>query len=102
MRCLVTGTAGFIGFHLARRLLEQGHEVAGVDGLTPYYDVKLKNARQALLEKHHGFSAHLCRLEEISKLRTVFEGSAPDLVFHLAAQPGVRYSLENPKSYIDS
>jgi UDP-glucuronate 4-epimerase len=102
MRCLVTGTAGFIGFHLARRLLEQGYEVAGVDGLTPYYDVKLKADRQAQLEKHDGFSPHLCKLEAIGKLRTVFERFAPELVFHLAAQPGVRYSLENPRSYIDS
>ena len=102
MRCLVTGTAGFIGFHLAKRLLEQGHEVTGVDGMTPYYDVKLKENRHAQLEKHRSFSAHLCRLEDTGKLRTVFEGSAPELVFHLAAQPGVRYSLENPRSYIDS
>ena len=102
MRCLVTGTAGFIGFHLAMRLLEQGHEVTGVDGMTPYYDVKLKESRHALLARHNGFSARLCMLEEADKLRTVFKGTAPELVFHLAAQPGVRYSLENPRSYINS
>ena len=102
MRCLVTGTAGFIGFHLAKRLLDQGHEVMGVDGMTPYYDVKLKENRHALLEKHNGFSAHLCMLEDSSNLKTIFEQSNPELVFHLAAQAGVRYSLENPKAYIDS
>ncbi|HQS16763.1 NAD-dependent epimerase/dehydratase family protein [Reyranella sp.] len=102
MRCLVTGTAGFIGFHLAKRLLEQGHEVTGVDGMTPYYDVKLKENRHALLKKHNGFSAHLCMLEDASKLQTIFERSNPELVFHLAAQAGVRYSLENPSAYIDS
>jgi len=102
MRCLVTGTAGFIGFHLARRLLEQGHEVTGVDGMTPYYDVKLKENRHALLARHNGFSAHLCMLEDAGKLRTAFESFAPELVFHLAAQAGVRYSLENPRAYIES
>jgi UDP-glucuronate 4-epimerase len=102
MRCLVTGTAGFIGFHLAKRLLEGGHEVAGVDGMTPYYDIKLKENRHALLENHNGFAAHLCMLEDLSKLRAVFEESAPELVFHLAAQAGVRYSLENPQAYIAS
>ena len=70
MRCLVTGTAGFIGFHLAKRLLEQGHEVTGVDGMTPYYDVKLKENRHALLKKHNGFSAHLCMLEDASLKNT--------------------------------
>lgn len=102
MRCLVTGSAGFIGFHLAKRLLEQGHEVAGVDGMTPYYDVKLKENRHALLKKHNGFSDHLCMLEDASKLQTIFERFNPELVFHLAAQAGVRYSLENPSAYIDS
>jgi len=70
--------------------------------MTPYYDVKLKESRHALLEKHAGFSAHLCMLQDTSKLRAVFERVAPELVFHLAGQAGVRYSLENPGAYIDS
>ncbi len=102
MRYLITGTAGFIGFHLAKRLLQQGHEVIGIDGMTPYYDVKLKEDRHAQLGKFDGFRAHRCMLEDADKLRAVTEGSAPEFVIHLAAQAGVRYSLENPKAYIES
>ncbi|MEI8153760.1 MAG: NAD-dependent epimerase/dehydratase family protein, partial [Hyphomicrobiales bacterium] len=102
MRCLITGTAGFVGFHVAKRLLQQGHEVTGVDGMTPYYDVKLKEDRHALLVQLGGFRAHRCMLEDADKLRTVAEQSAPELVIHLAAQAGVRYSLENPRAYVDS
>lgn len=102
MRYLITGTAGFIGFHLAKRLLQQGHEVTGIDGMTPYYDVKLKEDRHAQLEQFDGFRAHRCMLEDADKLRAVTEGSAPEFVIHLAAQAGVRYSLENPRPYITS
>ena len=76
--------------------------MTGVDGMTPYYDVKLKEARNALLERHAGFTAHLCMLQDAGKLRAVFEDVAPELVFHLAGQAGVRYSLKNPRAYIDS
>src|SRR6266404_2061436 len=102
MRYLITGTAGFIGFHLAKRLLQQGHEVIGIDGMTPYYDVKLKEDRHAQLGKFDGFRAHRCMLEDADKLRAVTEGSAPEFVIHLAAQAGVRHSLENPRAYIDA
>ena len=102
MRCLITGTAGFVGFHVAKRLLQQGHEVTGVDGMTPYYDVKLKEDRHALLEQLGGFHAHHCMLEDADKLRAIAERSAPELVIHLAAQAGVRHSLENPRDYVDS
>lgn len=102
MRCLITGTAGFIGFHVAKRLLKQGHEVIGVDGMTPYYDVKLKEDRHTQLKQLNGFRAHRCMLEDADKLRVIANQSAPELVIHLAAQAGVRYSLENPRAYVDS
>ena len=102
MRVLVTGTAGFIGFHLARRLVREGHEVWGVDGMTTYYDVRLKQARHAQLKKHNGFSEHLLMLEDAEALDAVTEQARPEVIVHLAAQAGVRYSLENPRAYVDS
>jgi UDP-glucuronate 4-epimerase len=102
MRILVTGAAGFIGFHLARRLLDDGHEVAGVDGLTPYYDPALKQARLAILKGRNGFSFDEVMLEDESGLAAAFERAAPEVIVHLAAQAGVRYSLENPRAYVDS
>ncbi len=101
MRVLVTGTAGFIGFHLARRLLERGDEVVGVDGLTPYYDVTLKHARLAVLGRHKTFRSHEIMLEDFAALSAAYDGGF-DLVFHFAAQAGVRYSLENPRAYVDA
>ena len=102
MRCLITGTAGFVGFHVARRMLQQGHHVTGIDGMTPYYDVRLKEDRHAQLGQLGGFRAHHCMLEDADKLATIARQSAPELVIHLAAQAGVRYSLENPRAYVDS
>jgi UDP-glucuronate 4-epimerase len=102
MRWLVTGTAGFIGFHVAKRLLQQGHEVAGIDGMTPYYDVELKEARHARLREFENFSAHRCMLEDASKLQAIARQSAPEVVIHLAAQAGVRYSLKDPGACISS
>lgn len=101
MRVLVTGTAGFIGFHLARRLLARGDDVVGVDGFTPYYDLSLKRARQAELERHQAFRSHEILLEDLAALTQVFE-TGFDLVYHFAAQAGVRYSLENPRAYVDA
>lgn len=102
MRILVTGSAGFIGHALSRRLLAEGHEVTGFDGLTDYYDVSLKRARHADLAAHPTFTAVEARLEEPGALATTVETTRPELVFHLAAQAGVRYSLENPKAYVDA
>jgi len=103
MRFLVTGTAGFIGFHVAARLLRDGHEVAGVDGMTPYYDVTLKRRRHAELSKiANSFRAHEFMLEDDGAVSRLVAAFAPDIVIHLAAQAGVRYSIENPRAYIDA
>ena len=102
MRFLVTGTAGFIGFHVAKRLLDEGHEVTGIDGFTPYYDVALKRARHAILQQRNGFDAHELMLEDMAALERVWADNAIDIIIHLAAQAGVRYSLENPRAYVDA
>ena len=102
MRILVTGAAGFIGFHLARRLLADGHQVTGVDGMTRYYDPALKDARLAELTPLPGFSFERLMLEDMPALTAAFERAQPEVVVHLAAQAGVRYSLENPRAYADA
>ncbi|WP_349956140.1 NAD-dependent epimerase [Rhizobium sp. ZPR3] len=102
MRYLITGTAGFIGFHLAKRLLDEGHFVVGFDGMTPYYDIKLKEKRTAILARSNGFKAVTGMLEDKAALDHAAELAEPDVIVHLAAQAGVRYSLENPRSYVDS
>lgn len=101
-RVFITGTAGFIGFHLARLLLEEGHQVHGYDGLTDYYDVTLKQARHRILEGMPAFSKTEAMLEDNDTLAKAVHGFAPDIIVHLAAQAGVRYSLENPRAYIEA
>ena len=96
MRFLVTGTAGFIGFHLARRLLADGHDVTGFDAMTSYYDVRLKEALHALLERSERFTAHIGRLEDRDALERAVEAARPDMIVHLAAQAGVRTALNTP------
>lgn len=102
MRYFITGTAGFIGFHLARRLLEQGHEVVGYDGMTNYYNIKLKHMRNAALAQFPAFRSVVAMLEDYDALKTSIEAAEPEVIIHLAAQAGVRYSLENPKAYLTS
>ena len=102
MRYFITGTAGFIGFHLAHRLVSEGLSVVGFDAMTPYYDVELKRKRHALLERFEGFVPVVGRLEDRAALAAAAETARPDVIIHLAAQAGVRYSLKEPRSYIDS
>jgi len=101
MRILVTGSAGFIGFHMARRLLDEGHEVVGLDGFTPYYDRNLKLRRHEILLQRPGYSGHEAMLEDFAVLRRIY-GDGFDAVYHFAAQAGVRYSLDNPRAYLDA
>jgi UDP-glucuronate 4-epimerase len=102
MKVLVTGAAGFIGFHTARQLLERGESVVGLDNFNDYYDVSLKEARAALLDPYGDFRMERIDLEDRAAMETLFERERFDKVVHLAAQAGVRYSLENPHSYIES
>ena len=99
---LVTGSAGFIGFHVAQRLLQSGRSVIGLDGLTDSYDPALKEARHAMLKQSAKFTAAEARLEEDGLLAGLLAKHRPDTVIHLAAQAGVRHSINAPRSYVDS
>jgi len=101
VKVLVTGVAGFIGMHAAKRLLERGDEVTGVDNVSPYYSVELKRARLKQLE-HRAFSFQELDIADAARLSALFEREKPQTVLHLAAQAGVRYSLVNPASYVQS
>jgi len=102
MKVLITGTAGFIGSTLAQRLLERGDEVIGVDNVNDYYDVNLKLARLARLKQHDRFTDVRANLEDQEAIAETFKTHLPQRVVNLAAQAGVRYSLINPRAYIDS
>ncbi len=102
MRVLLTGAAGFIGFHTAKRLCEEGHQVIGVDNLNSYYSVELKRDRLAQLETYPNFQFCLLDVADKPALLGLFVGGAFDQVIHLAAQAGVRYSIDNPDSYAQS
>jgi UDP-glucuronate 4-epimerase len=102
MKILVTGAAGFIGYHLAQRLLSQGQQVYGIDNLNDYYDVNLKKARLAQLQSHSEFTFQQLDLSDRADISQFFQNQKIDRVVHLAAQAGVRYSLDNPHAYADS
>ncbi|WP_448572392.1 NAD-dependent epimerase [Trichothermofontia sp.] len=101
-KILVTGAAGFIGFFVSQRLLDRGETVLGLDNLNPYYDVQLKRDRLVQLEAYPNFQFYPFDLADRAAIATLFQTQVPDRVIHLAAQAGVRYSLENPHAYVDS
>jgi UDP-glucuronate 4-epimerase len=102
MKILVTGAAGFIGSELALRLLKEGHDVTGVDCFTAYYDVNLKRNRVKRLLEYKNFQMHEVHVEDEDAMTAAFNDSKPEIVVHLAAQAGVRYSLDHPREYISS
>jgi UDP-glucuronate 4-epimerase len=101
-KIIVTGAAGFIGFHLAKRLLQEGHTVIGIDNVNDYYDTQLKHDRLNILKEESYFEFHQFDLNDEQRLSSIFETEAIDYIVHLAAQAGVRYSLTHPEVYIES
>ena len=99
---LITGSAGFIGYHLGKRLLEDGFKVVGLDGFTDYYDVSLKRRRHEMLSQTPNFIPVEGLLEEDGLVMELFATHRPDVVIHLAGQAGVRWSIENPRAYVDA
>ena len=102
MKILITGSSGFIGFHLAKKLLDKRNKVHGIDSMNNYYDVSLKKARYKILNDYKNFSFTKSKLENQKKLESSFKKFKPDVVIHLAAQAGVRYSIEKPRTYLNS
>ena len=102
MSILVTGAAGFIGFHLSKKLLENGYEMIGLDNLNDYYDISLKEARLNLLQKYPAFTFHRLDIVDQHDIAELFKKTSFETVVHLAAQAGVRYSLENPHAYVEA
>lgn len=101
-KAFVTGSAGFIGYHLCRRLLQDGWRVVGLDGMTAYYDVALKRRRHEMLRQVPGFSAVEGMLEDPGRVREMVAAERPDAILHLAAQAGVRHSIDAPRSYVEA
>src|ERR1700730_9612222 len=102
MSILVTGTAGFIGYHVSAKLLDRGTEVIGIDNINDYYDVNLKHARLAMLQQRPGFQFSKLDVADYESVKELFGSNSLATVVHLAAQAGVRYSLQNPHAYINS
>lgn len=102
MKILITGAAGFIGFHLSKKLLEQSHQVIGIDNLNNYYDPKLKESRLEILSQNDNFKFDKVDLKDKKNVEKIFDKYRPEYVINLAAQAGVRYSIENPSAYVDS
>ena len=102
MKIFITGSSGFIGFHLSKKLLDKGHNVCGFDSMNSYYDLKLKNARYQILKKYLKFSFIKGNLENEKILDKSIQNYKPRIIIHLAAQAGVRYSIEKPRVYLDS
>ncbi len=102
MKILITGAAGFIGFHLSQKLLKQDYQIIGIDNLNDYYDPSLKQSRLEILGKYNNFNFHKVDLKDKAAVDHIFETYQPTHVINLAAQAGVRYSIENPYAYVDS
>ena len=102
MKILITGSSGFIGFHLSKLLLENGNTIHGIDSMNNYYDVSLKKARLKILLKYKKFSFSKIDLENDKKIKNIFKKFKPKVVIHLAAQAGVRYSIDKPRVYLNS
>ena len=101
-KILVTGSAGFIGFHVANYFLSQNYEVVGVDSISDYYDIKLKQKRHQILTKFDKFTKYEFLIEDFRRLKEICKYHEPNIIIHLAAQAGVRYSIDNPNSYVNS
>ncbi len=102
MKILITGSAGFIGYHLSKKLLNANNYVIGIDNLNNYYDTKLKRLRNSILKKNSKYIFYKNNIENVHNLKNIFKINKPDIVINLAAQAGVRYSLINPSSYIET
>ena len=102
MKILITGSSGFIGFHLAKYLLSEGNIILGIDSMNNYYDVKLKKARLKILQQYRNFNFFKVKLEDADNIKKIFIRYKPSIVIHLAAQAGVRYSIDKPRVYLKS